>query len=254
MDRPGPSRRRRGRELLRHLIVAGLQPGDDVGVRGGHVALLARVVLQVEQASSPCVASPVRRPGYSLGLVLLVGGEDGHAVRAARVDPALARLGLATVAGRQDVQLPAAVAHRRQLRPLVAEDRPRAGSSPCPSAAAAGPCRRSSRSRRRRDAGGGQRRGEQVHRHGRLVAHVPGGDPARPAGDARHAVAAFPGRALHAAQAAGAAAVPRAVVAGEDDQRVARPAPAPSASPAPGRRSQSSSASTSPYRPAPLFL
>ena len=50
--------------------------------------------------------------GVFAGLVLLVGREDGHAVGAARVDPALAGFVQVQkrVAGREDVELPAGVA------------------------------------------------------------------------------------------------------------------------------------------------
>ena len=50
------------------------------------------------------------------------------------------------------------------------------------------------------------------------MAHMTGGDFARPAREARHAIAALVGAAFHPAQAAGAAAEPRAVVAAEFGQ------------------------------------
>ena len=62
----------RGRQLLRHLLAAGLQPGDDVGVLGGHVVLLPRVVLQVEQARRP---GP--EPGRGMAPRLRAGGGRG---------------------------------------------------------------------------------------------------------------------------------------------------------------------------------
>ena len=60
---------------------------------------------------------------------------------------------------------------------------------------------------------------------GELIALRAGRNLAGPAHDARHAVAAFPHRALAFAQRAGGAGVvavvePRAVVGGEDDERV----------------------------------
>ena len=50
-------------------------------------------------------------------LGLLVGCEDRHAVGRARVDPAPAGCVARAFAGRQHVQLPAGVAHRRQRGP-----------------------------------------------------------------------------------------------------------------------------------------
>src|SRR5262245_35510983 len=72
--------------------------------------------------------------------------------------------------------------------------------------------------RGRLDPGGSERGGEQIHHDDQFTADPFGRDLAGPAGDARNTVASLPGGALHAAQPPAAAAVPRAVVAGEEDQ------------------------------------
>ena len=140
----------------------------------GDVVLLGGVVLQVEEAHRAG-----RVAGAEAGVLgrlgLLVGCEDRHAVGPARVDPAAGRgLSARVVGRRQDVQLPAGVAHRRQAWPLLAEDDVVNGVGPCPRAAAAGPCRRS-RGPVGRDSRRGQGGGEQVHHHGGRRQTVPAG-------------------------------------------------------------------------------
>ena len=65
--------------------------------------------------------------------------------------------------------------------------------------------------RRRLEAQEAGERGPPIHVRHHLMAHAAGLDLPRPAGDARHAQAALPRLPLHAAQPAGAAAVPREV-------------------------------------------
>ena len=74
-------------------------------------------------------------------------------------------------------------------------------------------------------AGEGDERREEVDGRGDGVVHRTSGDAARPPSEGRHAHAAFPGRALAAAERTGAAAVgalgqPRTVVGREDHDRI----------------------------------
>ncbi len=205
--------------VLVHGVEGRLQPPDFGGMRGGHVVLLAGIGLQVEELHGGgrdrrCAGRDARR-----GCIARTG--RGSSRRPAHADRASDRRGRASASSR----LPAARAAssgRRARWP----------------AASRGGRRRPRAARRRRRSSSGRMSLPSSTRSSGIAAPVAfstvanrsiitagcgagvaRGNPPRPARDQRHAEAAFPGAALHAAQSAAAAAEPRAVVAGEEHER-----------------------------------
>ena len=79
----------------------------------GYVVLLGRVGLQIEEHHGLGRVAG-KHIGVVVGRGLLVGGEDGHAVRAAWIDPVALEV-LGPLGRCLDVQLPSAAPHGHQV-------------------------------------------------------------------------------------------------------------------------------------------
>ena len=185
---------RRAADLGGHLVGEGLQLRDDLGMLRGHVGALADLGVEVIKTQA------------RLGLLRLLAQAVGLG-RQGQLPTSLAD-GLQVVAGEIIMGLAG------RLLGLPEQDRRDVAAV--------------DHGRGRDDAAGegDERRQEVDGARDRVVGGI-SRHVARPPGEGGLAHAAFPGRALPAAQRAGAAAVrtfhqPRAVVAREDDERVLR--------------------------------
>lgn len=198
-----------------HFIEGFPEPLDDVGVLRGHVVLLAGIVLQIEELHrSRRIAG--HQAGDLVGRRLLVRREDADAVGSAWIGVVVPWLvaGGKSDARLEHMQLPARIAHGREFGRLLAEDDfVRAFRIAREQREDVAPVNHPPL--RRHDARDVQRRGKQVHHHRGLRAEVARRNFPGPPRDARHAIAALVGTALHSPQRAVATAERCTVVAGE---------------------------------------
>ena len=219
----GKSCRRSGRLFTVMLVKKRLQPLDDIRVRIGHVMLLGRVGLEVEEHH---VLSSVSRQHARVprGVGLLKWRDDRGAVGLAeierRVDVALNVRRASGRSGGASMELPLARAHNvksaashRQygLMRTASASRGHQGEDVSAVQGAVTGERGASELCEGR---------EDVNRSGNLLGDEAHGYAIRPPGDERNADSAVPGSPLHAAQTARRSAPRGAVVGSEDDQRL----------------------------------
>jgi len=108
-----------GGNVLIHRVESGLEAFELVGVLGSHIDLLAGIGLKIKKQTFGTFDTGFESRG-SVEVVLLEGGENGHAVRKAWIEPLAICTGFEIhFAGGKQMKLPASIANGGDLGSLM---------------------------------------------------------------------------------------------------------------------------------------